>query len=130
MDQRISTYSVKYKSRRWHVPVFCNLVDIAAYNAFILYQQCFPDWEKKKSHRRRLFLVELGVSLSEKYRDSRKSSVVSSVPSGPEKGRCIVCPRSRDRKTRSKCENCQAFVCEEHMKQVCVECSNCDMFDV
>ena len=61
IDQRIGAYTVKSRSKCWHIPVFCNLVDIASYNAFVLYQQCFLNWNKNKSHRRRLFLIENSV---------------------------------------------------------------------
>ena len=35
VDERIGTYSVKYKIKRWHVTVFCNILDMACYNAFV-----------------------------------------------------------------------------------------------
>ena len=121
LDQRIGAYSVKWKSRRWHIPVFCDLVDISAYNAFILYTQCFPEWQKTKSHRRRVFLLELGIKLIADNRNAREISG-KTTSSGDEKGRCKVCSRSNDRKTRSKCAACQGFVCEEHSRRVCLEC--------
>lgn len=69
MDRMVGNYSVKYKSKRWHVTIFCNLLDIACLNAFVLYNEVFP--EENKSHRRRLFLISLGTNLSADYRNSR-----------------------------------------------------------
>ena len=43
VDERIGTYSVKYKTKRWHVTVFCNILDMACYNDFVLYCDIFPE---------------------------------------------------------------------------------------
>jgi hypothetical protein len=120
LDQRIGAYSVQWKSRRWHIPVFCNLVDIAAYNSYILFQQCFPNWSNK-SHRRRLFLIELAEQLSAQEKpDQWDSRIPPNL--GALKGRCFVCPRVSDRKTRAKCSICEGFVCEEHSQRCCIKC--------
>ena len=34
-DERVGTFSVKYKCRRWHVIIFCNIIDSSALNAFV-----------------------------------------------------------------------------------------------
>lgn len=33
----IETFSTKFATRRWPVVLFCNLIDIAALNAFVLF---------------------------------------------------------------------------------------------
>ena len=40
-----------------------------------------------------------------------------------EAGRCSFCPRSRDRKTRTSCSNCQKFICAEHQHKDCPDCA-------
>ena len=49
VDERISTYSVKYRSKRWHVTVFCNILDMACYNAFVLHSATFPHYIAESS---------------------------------------------------------------------------------
>ena len=43
--------------------MFCNLLDIAAYNAFVLFLSANPKYGNYSSHKRRLFLIELAKSL-------------------------------------------------------------------
>jgi hypothetical protein len=33
IDERVGTYTVKFSTRRWHVVVFCNILDLSLYNA-------------------------------------------------------------------------------------------------
>ena len=39
-DQMRETYSSKFATRRWPVALFCNLLDIAALNAYVLFENC------------------------------------------------------------------------------------------
>ena len=73
MDQMASTYTTKYKSRRWHVAVFCNILDLSCLNAYILYSLIFPNQNANKSHRRRIFLVSLATSLIDLVKKKRQS---------------------------------------------------------
>ena len=106
MDRMTSNYSVKYKTRRWHVVVFCNIIDIACLNAFVLFTEIFPNFERCNSRKRRLFLIELGTQLSASYRDSRNMPfTVDSYPKSaqalPKRTKCSVCWKSKvDRKTK------------------------------
>lgn len=123
LDERVATYSVAYKTRRWHVRVFCNLVDIAAFNAFVLFCEVFPDTWRNKRHRRRLFLTELGMSLSSNLREAKERVVLPIAAPPAQRGRCELCPRSADRKTQSKCadQRCRRFVCSEHSHTFCLD---------
>ena len=82
VDERISTYSVKYRSKRWHVTVFCNILDMACFNAFVLHTSAFPAYNANKSHRRRCFLTDLGMALTKSYRERRSTSSNVQSPSG------------------------------------------------
>lgn len=44
--------------------VFYNVVDIAAINAYILWKQLNPGYHQNKTHKRRLFIEELGLALA------------------------------------------------------------------
>ena len=68
-SRRASRYiysSVKYTSKRWHVPFWCNILDLTCCNAFVLYSDVFPNHYQKQSHRRRLFLSDLGYRIESK----------------------------------------------------------------
>ena len=40
--------------------------------------------------------------------------------------RCAVCARGHDRKSRSKCDSCNNFICREHSeKKTVIVCDDC-----
>jgi len=45
----IETYSSKFATRRWPVALFCNLLDIAALNAYVLFEKLKMDGAGKES---------------------------------------------------------------------------------
>nr|XP_047127654.1 uncharacterized protein LOC124808547 [Hydra vulgaris] len=63
LDQMVSTFSTKRMTRRWPMVIFYNILDISAVNAFVIWMHLNPTWNKQKTHRRRVFLKELGKSL-------------------------------------------------------------------
>lgn len=40
----------------------------------------------------------------------------------PRKARCRICPRHKDRKTKTRCEKCEIHICMDHTKHVCESC--------
>jgi hypothetical protein len=63
LDQVVRAYSCKRRTRRWPMCLFYNLIDMAAYNSFVLFTHCNPTWNSSKSHKRRLFLTMLAREL-------------------------------------------------------------------
>ena len=109
LDKLVRTYSVVRKSRRWPMVVFGNLVDLAAYNAYVVFHAIWPDYQKNRSHRRRLFLVALATEMMAS--DSQPSQYVARIPLAVDneqkkRGRCVFCPRTLDKKT---CEYCAVW---------------------
>lgn len=119
MDQMISYYTVKFKTKRWPVVVFCNVLDIACINAFILYKACFPNYNTGKLDKRRLFLIDLGMALVQR----RPPTAIQNLnPNPATRGRCHLCPRDVDQKQRTKCAKCQRFCCKNHTNTLCSAC--------
>ncbi|XP_030764197.1 uncharacterized protein LOC115888576 [Sitophilus oryzae] len=97
---------------------------------------------------RRRFLTTLGQQLIEEHIERRAQqqclprelrSVIFRVsglqepvppndpepPQGKKRGRCKVCPYSKNQKKESsKCDNCQGFICKNHSRKK-VLCENC-----
>ncbi|KAM3926735.1 piggyBac transposable element-derived protein 4-like [Leptodactylus fuscus] len=48
LDQVISTYTCKRKTNRWPMILFYNILDVSAYNAFVLWREIDPDWNRNK----------------------------------------------------------------------------------
>ena len=62
LDQLVRNYTTKRKSRRWTMVLFFNMLDIAAVNALVIWSQ-ITNFHANKSHRRRIFIEELGKAL-------------------------------------------------------------------
>lgn len=63
LDKLVGTYSCRRKTSRWPLALFFNLLDVSAYNAFVLWKSVSPEWESNKNYKRRVFLEELGHTL-------------------------------------------------------------------
>lgn len=123
MDQLVSSYSVKFKTRRWPVVVFCNLLDISCINAYILYTLTFPDQDRGRLDRRRRFLTALGMKLTKNTQVSSAINLSSSItPQTQIRGRCHLCERKKDQKQRTKCTSCSHYICKEHSIFLCLNC--------
>ena len=145
MDQMVQTYSCKRKTKRWPMTFFFNILDLGALAAFVVWTTKNPQWNEKKNHRRRLFLMELGYDLVQLHLDRRQHqpqalqknvlvamqaiglTVTTSHPTivstATTKQRCHLCPRERDRKVMTHCSSCNAPCCPDHHKVVCTTCS-------
>lgn len=150
VNQMCHQYSVRRSTKRWPLCVFYGMIDIATINALIVRNEKNSHWNKNKTHRRRLFLEELGKSLTAPlldhrsktskflHKDTRNALAIVGYPvkQQPSEGssgnftqskrkRCSLCDRSKDRKVRTICYNCSESVCEEHSVQriFCINCS-------
>ena len=140
VDKMVKTYSTKRMSRRWPLTLFYNMVDVSALNAFIVWQELNGKNSRVTVKQRRAFLLQLSSELAElvseihtgtssannPQQSSRKRHVppesgdASALP--PKKGRCWMCDRCKDRKTKTICSKCQKNVCGEHSNIVCRHC--------
>lgn len=148
LDRINSEYSVKRSTRRWPMVVLYNIIDIACNNAFVCYISKFSSWKEKAKDRRKLFLLELGRMLALPHvRERRKACTgihkriisnmdvllgnvqeINSQQEIPAKltGRCYICPRNADRKSRNLCSKCKKFACKTHSKkESSIVCNNC-----
>jgi len=135
LDERISTYSTKIITRRWHAIVFFNILDIALFNAFVIHKEVNPSYHSNNSKSRRMYLKQLGKSLIQKNITRRSIKITLSntvckqiiIPDPPnvqnrKRGRCKLCSREDDTKTTNVCIQCQSFVCKQHLNILCQSC--------
>jgi len=71
LDKLVRTYSCKRATARWTVAFFSIWWTLLAYNALVLWITMNPDWHLGKSYARRLFLRELGMSLTNDHASER-----------------------------------------------------------
>lgn len=80
LDKMLRGYTCKRKTNRWPMVVWFNMIDVAAFAAFRLYESCHPAWNNNKSEKRKVFLKELALELAQKHLQNRsKTAVKSSV---------------------------------------------------
>ncbi|KAK9304183.1 hypothetical protein QLX08_004346 [Tetragonisca angustula] len=151
LDDSIREYSCRQRTRRWPLSLFMHFIDIAAYNAFILYQIKYPTWKSNNTFkmRRKIFLEQLGKRLCEKNIDRRArfenkqielhKNVVRAIEAtgrniikktkvtGQKRARCCFCVGSNN-KYATICDTCDRYVCGAHSTQqrqiLCNTCNN------
>ncbi|XP_031328259.1 piggyBac transposable element-derived protein 4-like [Photinus pyralis] len=148
-DKLAKEYTTQRKTNRWPMAIFFHLLDIAAINAYKLWIHANPEWKKGRLDKRRMFLLELGHQLVRnniicRYNKDRslhekiKQNMVTvlpelktdkenreQVPNQKKSGRCHICPRNADKKSRKHCVQCSKFVCAEH-SNITTICNSCN----
>ncbi|XP_052423852.1 titin homolog isoform X1 [Carassius gibelio] len=137
LDKLVGTYTCQRKTARWPMVIFFNMLDVSAYNAFVLWTEMNPSWHKGKTIRRRLFLEELGEALVAPFMKRRhyaprtpasqnmvmearacsstaKKPVSSPISSPSKRKRCQVCEAKKDTKTSMICSQCNIYICKTH----------------
>lgn len=146
-DQMVQKYTTQRKTARWPMVLFYHMIDIAALNAYKIWVMHIPEYRRGHLDARRKFLLELGKDLAKenmmfRYRNnnglkkSTKEHILNILPElkpndipqdagrAAGQGRCFLCSRVKDRKSRQRCIKCNHFVCVQHSeKQIC--CINC-----
>ncbi|KAG7470514.1 hypothetical protein MATL_G00114660 [Megalops atlanticus] len=146
LDKLTGTYSCKRMTTRWPVAVFHNILDVSAYNAYVVWMAINPGWNQGKNFKRRLFLAELGKALVTPLIQRRQhlpctpasASLVQSLQApgvtapataapqqgqGQKRKRCKLCA-PRDVKTSLTCHKCDAYVCKAHCDLI-AKCHSC-----
>lgn len=120
------------------------MLDISAYNAFVIFTEINTEWNKNKKIKSRLFLEELGNELilqeisrrSVLPRSSAAKMIVINTrktaettekapkPTNLKRGRCFICPsRSNSTKYSRKCGSCENFICKTH-SEISILCTS------
>ncbi|KRX31322.1 hypothetical protein T06_14533, partial [Trichinella sp. T6] len=73
LDKMTSTYSCQRMTARWPSVIFYNIIDVSAYNAYVLWTEKHPTWNARRLHKRRLFVEELGKALVQPEMMRRKT---------------------------------------------------------
>lgn len=56
LDKVTATYSCRRWTARWPLLIFFNIIDVSAYNPFVIWSEINKDWNSGKLSRRRIFL--------------------------------------------------------------------------
>lgn len=139
VDKMCGTYTVGRRCKRWPLVIFFRILDIAGINSQVIFASNNPNTKIL----RRLFLRGLGLDLlrplvakrvttknvprsirlgAAKYAEIPVEKLQPSTSGNRPSGRCTVCPRKNDKKTKCSCYKCDKFMCQNHMKLVCDSC--------
>ena len=144
LDKVTASYSCRRMTARWPLVIFFNIIDVSAYNAFVIWSEINKDWNSGTLSRRRIFLEQLGYALVKPQIERRRclprastaaATVVKDIQTetdtptppvdqtaGRKRGRCQVCPNRNDSKTINTCVKCKKYVCKEHACTLCTSC--------
>lgn len=146
LDQAVATYTCKRKTNRWPMILFYNMIDVSAFNAYVIWTSINPSWNKNMLTRRRLYLEELGKSFLEEFVIRRKTmprsehaksivknmkrvhaqslqiAVPESLNTDKKRARCGFCKSNSDNKTNMVCKLCRKFLCKQHVCYLCINC--------
>ena len=96
-DQLVRLYTVLRKTRRWPLTIFFNVLDVASYNAFVLYTSKYPEfYHEFKNRSGRKFICDLVDEIKDSFLESSEESlppqqkITKYVKSS--KCRCVICP--------------------------------------
>ena len=133
------------RKKLWPMRLFYGMIDGAALNAFVIFTENVPNFGEHKKDKRQKFLKELALAFiiprarqrlemqqtSQDVKQVNGSCSILPAPSpapsttqhhSAQRKRCYICPRSKDKKTKFICNECNNFVCEEHGKMLCNQC--------
>lgn len=148
LDQMCHTYSCQRRTNRWPLAFFMNLLNVSCVAVFVLYNVTFGIESKAASVRRKRFLQELSDTLVYDHVMRRSTARLSNVhseivyevrqilnitperapptlpepPSPVARRRCHACPISMNRRIKTRCDNCDSFICSEHSTILCGSC--------
>lgn len=124
------------------------MLDISAYNAFVLWTSIDAEWMKNSMYKRRIFLEKLGFSLieqqivlrshlprtdesrsivksiKEKYQESHNAltKLITELNQPAKRARCKFCVPKNDNKTSLLCSLCNKNICKNHVVYHCPDC--------
>lgn len=99
LSNLISVARCKKRVNRWPVAIFCNMLDVSALNAFIIFNNIIPEWGAGKSdiRRRFLFVCNLGDALCAPYVKARQGMPHDDfdieAPSSDKIAGCVKCAK-------------------------------------
>jgi len=133
------THVTKYAARRWPVVLLCNLLDIAALDAYVLNAKSKADGVP--AGKRCLFIMKFGIALCKELQENRKSDAIypglaragqldHTQEPAKKGGRCHICLSRLDKKAAAVCSACNKSVCpvdgDISVKRVLLQTDNYD----
>jgi hypothetical protein len=117
LDAMCKAMTTKIGSRRWTLSVFCNLLDIAAINAWIIFKK-----ETSSKISRRMFLLQLGDQMTKGSEEIRAEEPSAGTGRCDQRIYCKVRLHCHKNKTKTVCEGCKTPMCGPCQAKICQPC--------
>ncbi|CAH2090789.1 unnamed protein product [Euphydryas editha] len=138
VDELSATYNVSRNSKRWPMTIFYGILNMAAINANIIFQENASKTTKRTEFLRnlRLTLIQphlrqrsdqknIPINLRHKISSQLNEPLQPVVQNAPGRYvRYVDCTRDKDRKTKHVCVRCGKPICLEHAIFSCKDCAN------
>ena len=93
LEQLVTEHSCTRSTRRWRLKLFCNFIDVACVNAFVLWMLKYPNGQQKKNRWTRLYLYLLTYramgAIGVPFQQAAYSTTVKKS-GGTRLGRCSI----------------------------------------
>ena len=122
LDQMAKRYSTKAGTRRWPLATFCNILDLAGINAWILYKKCTGRIVSRRDFL--LSLVEEIVGQTVQSPPNPVHTIQASPQTSTNDKKRRQCHNCRN-KTRVSCQRCSRMVCGKCVAQSPIFCKTC-----
>nr|XP_023025985.1 uncharacterized protein LOC111513991 [Leptinotarsa decemlineata] len=139
VDKLCASYNTARATRRWQMVIFYSLLNLSGINSQVIFCANKP----QSRVVRRQFLENLALCLIEPHLKIRAMSQnlprplrvrichickleVAEANRNTENifGRCFNCSSKKNRRTKYRCQDCNKFLCLEHVTIFCMECSS------
>lgn len=118
------------------------MIDVSVSNSFVIFTAINPDWMSGRTHKRRLFLEELGrdmvsakimtrvhlpsapsaASMVQEMQGSlAEGAPITAPPTKRKRSRCWMCPNKK-RIIDICCIRCNKYTCKDHRFACCKSC--------
>ncbi|KAL3973674.1 NLR family CARD domain-containing protein 3 [Sarotherodon galilaeus] len=131
LEKVTATYSCQRKTAHMPLVIFYHILDVSAYNAYVLWTEINQHWNAGKflvtpkiQMRVRPAQSPAAAAVIEKVKcaPSNQSAVDPVDPGVKKRKRCQVCPSREDIKTSTFCEKCKKYSCRKHTVTFCPSC--------
>ena len=152
-DKKCAATSCARRTRRWPLACFYSLLNKTCLNAYVIYLWNNPSCRAKRRDflrelgkesvkeqvanrlanqrgiqtdlRAAIQLTAKRLGICSREEGAAEAATSEPQAAGPKhQGRCHMCPRSADKKTRKTCSLCGKHACSTHMVEVCLNCRN------
>ncbi|XP_044063746.1 piggyBac transposable element-derived protein 4-like [Siniperca chuatsi] len=125
LDKLVATYSCRRTTAHWPLALFHNVLDVSAYNAFVIWRELNPGSTAAAAEAEAQRESAVGEDPPPRIPGPEPAPEPAPAPAPrqapPRRGaaalpaskrkRCQICPKKKDSKTHAVCRGCSRYIC-------------------